>query len=223
MITINLYDYKRVIREVGIQKKLTMVAAGSFVVLLICLGIWLFQEMLIWNVKDNLAEVEAKVAAATSDYNAVQQLKKQQKQYKKIITGIDKLRSDQARTTEFLEDMGQAVPEGVWMTSVEQLGMDEIMNKKVPFLFITYDDQAPRGRRKRVKKKGNDKDSADKFIELKGVGMDDRSVVHFLEQLRALSYIDAVVLHTSKRDWMEKVPVQKFEIYLHFLNTKPAA
>ncbi len=221
MITINLYDYKRIIREVGIQKQLTMVAAVGMISLLLGCGVWMFQKMLIWNTESNLAEVETQVAAATPDYNAVQQLKKEQQQYQKIITGIDKLRSNQARTTEFLEDMGQAVPEGVWMTSVEQMNLEKIEEKEIPFLFISYDEKSKQ--KKRGRKKNQQEVSDDKFIELKGVGIDDRQIVHFLEQLRALPYIDAIVLHTSKREWMENVPVQKFEIYLHFLNTKPAA
>ena len=214
MITINLYDYKRIVRDVGIQKQLAMVAAGSLIVLLLCCGIWMFQKMWIWNTESELAEVQAKVVTATPDYTAVQQLKKQQGQYTKIITGIDKLRSDQTRTTEFLEDMGQAVPEGVWLTSIRQLDMVEIKNKKVPFLFISYSktNQGNKG-------KGSD----DKFVELKGVGIGDSTIVHFLEQLRALPYIDAVVLNMSKRHWMDNRPVQKFEIYCHFLKTKPAA
>lgn len=216
MITINLYDYKRIVRDVGIQKQLAMVAAGSLIVLLICCGVWMFQKMLIWNTESELAEVQAKVVAATPDYNAVQQLKKQQGKYSKIITGIDKLRSDQARTTEFLEDMGQAVPEGVWLTSIKQMDMAEIKNKKIPFLFISYGKNAGR-----APKKG--KKSADQFIELKGVSMDDQAVVHLLEQLRALPYIDAVVLNKSKRKWMNDRPVQNFDIYCHFLKTKSKA
>ncbi|MEE8260219.1 MAG: PilN domain-containing protein [Nitrospinaceae bacterium] len=218
MITINLYDYKRIVRDVGIQKQLAMVAAGSMIVLLICCGTWMFQNMWIWNIESNLAEVEIEVAAATPDYNAVKKLKKQQGQYTKIITGIDALRSDQARTTEFLEDMGRAIPEGIWLTSVQQMGMDGIKNKKIPFLFINYDDKkARRG------KKGKRKGPVDKFVELKGTAMDGQSIVHLLEQLRAIPYIDAVVLNTSKRKWMENQPVQNFEIYCHFLKTKPAA
>jgi len=216
MITINLYDYKRIIRDVGIQKQLAMVAAGSMIVLLICCGTWMFQKMWIWSVESDLAEVENKVAAATPDYNAVQALKKQQGQYKKIITGIDALRSDQARTTEFLEDMGQAVPEGVWLTSVKQMNMEAIKGKKIPFLFISYDDKN-RGKR------GKPTVSDDKFVELKGTAVDGQPIVHLLEQLRAIPYIDAVVLNTSKRVWMENQPVQKFEIYCHFLKPKPAA
>jgi len=218
MITINLYDYKRIVRDVGIQKQLAMVAAGSMIVLLICCGTWMFQNMWIWNIESNLAEVEIEVAAATPDYNAVKKLKKQQGQYTKIITGIDALRSDQARTTEFLEDMGRAIPEGIWLTSVQQMGMDGIKNKKIPFLFINYDDKKSR-RGKKGKKKG----PVDKFVELKGTAMDGQSIVHLLEQLRAIPYIDAVVLNTSKRKWMENQPVQNFEIYCHFLKTKPAA
>ena len=220
MITINLYDYKRIVRDVGIQKQLAMVAAGSMIVLLICCGTWMFQNMWIWSIESDLAEVEIEVAAATPDYNAVQKLKKQQGQYTKIITGIDALRSDQARTTEFLEDMGRAIPEGIWLTSVQQMGMDGIKNKKIPFLFINYDDKkSRRGKKKKGKKEG----PVDKFVELKGTAMDGQSIVHLLEQLRAIPYIDAVVLNTSKRKWMENQPVQNFEIYCHFLKTKPAA
>jgi hypothetical protein len=214
MITINLYDYKRIVRDVGIQKRIAMVAASSLIALLVCCGIWMFQKMLIWNTESQLAEVQAKVVAATPAYNAVQQLKKQQGKYVKIITGIDKLRSDQARTSEFLEDMGQAVPEGVWLTSIRQMDMQTIMNRKVPFLFISYDKSNP----------GNAaKNSDDKFVELRGVGIGDSTVVHLLEQLRALPYIDAVVLNTSKRSWMAEQSVRKFDIYCHFLKTKPAA
>jgi len=216
MITINLYDYKRIVRDVGIQKQLVMVAAGSMIVLLICCGTWMFQKMWIWNIESDLAEVTTQVKAAAPDYNAVQHLKKQQSQYAKIITGIDKLRSDQTRTTEFLEDLGQAIPEGVWLTSVKQMNMETIENKKIPFLFISYDDKK---RKKRGKKKGPD----DKFVELKGTAIDGQPIVHLLEQLRAIPYIDAVVLNTSKRAWMENQPVQNFAIYCHFLKPKPAA
>ena len=216
MITINLYDYKRIVRDVGIQKKLAWVAMTSTIVLIICGLVYIFQLMTIWDVESDLAEVQKKVAQATPDYNVVQQLKKEQGQYQKIITGIDKLRSDQARTTEFLEDMGQAVPEGVWLTSVKQMVMAEIQNKKVPFLFISYGKNAGKNQ-KAIK------EATDEFVELKGIGMSDQTLVHFLEQLRAIPYIDAVVLNTSKRIWMENQPVQKFEIYCHFLKTKPAA
>ncbi len=220
MITINLYDYKRIVRDVGIQKQLAMVAAGSMIVLLVCCGTWMFQKMWIWNIESDLAEVETKVVAATPDYNAVQHLKKQQGQYTKIITGIDALRSDQARTTEFLEDMGQAIPEGVWLTSVKQMNLETIESKKIPFLFISYDDKK---RKKRGKKKSKEGVDEDKFVELKGTAMDGKPIVHLLEQLRAIPYIDAVVLNSSKRAWKENQPVQNFEIYCHFLKPKPAA
>ena len=178
--------------------------------------------MLIWNTQSELAEVETKVATATPDYNAVTRMKKEQTQYRKIITGINALRSDQARTTEFLEDMGQAIPEGVWLTSVKQMDMSEIQKKKIPFLFIAYDDPKSKKRKKRKKKSKVVLDE-DKFVELRGTAMDGKSIVHLLEQLRAIPYIDAVVLNTSKRTWLEDQPVQDFAIYCHFLKPKPAA
>ena len=219
MITINLYDYKRIVRDVGIQRNLAWVAAGTFAIIIICGGTWFLQKVWIWNTQAELAEVETEVAAATPDYKAVQQMKKEQTQYTKIITGIDALRSDQSKTTEFLEDIGRAVPEGVWLTSIQQMSMGSIVRKKIPFLFISY-DKKPKGRRS---KKGKEDDTGDKFVELKGTAMDGQPIVHLLEQLRAIPYIDAVVLNTSKRNWMENQPVQNFEIYCHFLKTKPAA
>jgi Tfp pilus assembly protein PilN len=217
MITINLYDYKRVIRDVGIQKNLAMVFTIFVLTLGLCGTVWTFQKMWTWKIEGELTEVQAKVKQATPDYNAVQKLKKQQGQYKKIITGIDKLRSQQARTTEFLEDMAGAVPEGIWLTSIKQMSMPEIKKKQVPFLFISYDAKKAKKRRKRGQK--NVDKSGDKFIELRGMAMDDQAVIHFLDKLRGIPYIDAVVLHTSKREWMENQPVQKFDVYCHFLKT----
>jgi hypothetical protein len=182
--------------------------------------IWVIQYWSISNTKTELAEVQAQVAAATPDYNAVQKLKKEQTHYMKIITGIDKLRSDQSRTTEFLEDMGGAVPEGVWLTSIKQMRMKEIKEAKIPFLFIDYEADK---KKKRKRKKKGEKEPTDKFVELMGVGKGDQSIVQFLEQLRAIPYIDAVVLSNSERTWMENQPVQKFSVYCHFLNPKPAA
>jgi Tfp pilus assembly protein PilN len=220
MITINLYDYKRIIRDVGIQKQLAMVVASCTLFFIVCGMVWFFQLMQIWSVESDLAEVETEVAAATPDYKAVQVLKKRQDKYKKIITGIDGLRSNQARTTEFLEDMGQAVPEGVWLTSIRQMDLLAIKRKKVPFLFISYEEKKSRKKKKKGKK---DSASDDNFIELKGTAIDGQPIVQLLEQLRAIPYIDAVVLNTSKRKWMENQPVHNFEIYCHFLKTKPAA
>ncbi len=210
MITINLYDYKRLVRDVGIQKNLTWVAMGVTISSLLCFMIWIFQNILIGGLGSDLAELETQVAAATPDYNVVQKMKAQKKKYGEIITGIDKLRSGQAHTTEFLEDMGRAIPEGVWLKSLQQLDMEEIIKEKVPFLFISYDT------------KSKNKGKGDRFIELKGVAPTDQPIVHFLEQLRALPYIDAVVLHESSRKWIETVPVHEFAIYCHFLKPESA-
>ena len=219
MITINLYDYKTIIRDVGIQRRLWWVFVGSALTFALCAMIWVIQYWSISNTQTELAEVQSKVAAATPDYNAVQKLKKEQTHYMKIITGIDKLRSDQSRTTEFLEDIGGAVPEGVWLTSIKQMTMEEIEGAKIPFLFIDYEAKKTK---KRKKKKGAE-ELSDKFVELMGVGKGDQSIVQFLEQLRAIPYIDAVVLSNSERTWMENQPVQKYSIYCHFLKPKPAA
>lgn len=219
MITINLYDYKRVIREVGIQKNLAMVVAVGMVSVLLCCMIWMWQFMSISLIKSALAEVEIQVAAATPDYNAVQVLKKRQTKYDEIIAGINALRSNQVSTTEILEDVGYAVPEGVWLTAIRQVDFTEVLAKSVPFLFIDDFKKEKAELDQRILA-GTD---TDKFIEVRGSAEDDQPVVHFLDQLRALSYVDAVVLTSSNREWIDNVPVQEFVIYCHFLNPEPEA
>lgn len=219
MITINLYDYKRVIREVGIQKNLAMVVAVGMVSVLLCCMIWMWQFMSISLIGSDLAEVEIQVAAATPDYNAVQVLKKRQTKYDEIIAGINALRSNQVSTTEILEDVGYAVPEGVWLTAIRQVDFTEVLAKSVPFLFIDDFKKEKAELDQRILA-GTD---TDKFIEVRGSAEDDQPVVHFLDQLRALSYVDAVVLTSSNREWIDNVPVQEFVIYCHFLNPEPEA
>ena len=220
MITINLYDYKRVVREVGIQKNLAKVVAAGVLSVLLCGFIWMVQVFGIALIKNDLAEVETHVAAATPDYNAVQTLKKRQTKYNEIITGINALRSNQTSTTELLEDVGHAVPEGVWLTSIRQVDFEEVIGKKIPFLFIDDFKEAKQELDKKIKEGTADDD---KFIEVRGSAENDQPIVHFLEQLRALSYIDAVVLTSSNREWIDNVPVQEFVIYCHFLKPEPAA
>lgn len=219
MITINLYDYKRVIREVGIQKNLAMVVAVGMVSILLSCMIWMWQFMSISLIKNHLAEVEIQVAAATPNYNAVQVLKKRQTKYDEIIAGINALRSNQVSTTEILEDVGYAVPEGVWLTAIKQVDFTEVLAKSVPFLFIDDFKKAKAELDQRILA-GTD---TDKFIEVRGSAEDDQPVVHFLDQLRALSYVDAVVLTSSNREWIDNVPIQEFVIYCHFLNPEPEA
>jgi len=212
MITINLYDYKRVVRDVGIQKNLFMVA-GVFVISgLLAGGIGFFQWTLNAMVESELNEVKAKVAAAKPDYDAVQGMKARQKKYNEIIDGIKVLRSQQAPTTRLLEDIGQVLPNGVWLKSVGQMDLDAVMGARIPFLFIDYNQKGPK------KPEGENKDI---FIEIKGTAVDDQPVIHFLDQLRAFPYFDAVVLHNAKREWIETVPVQQFSIYCHFLKPEP--
>ena len=212
MITINLYDYKRVVREVGIQKNVSMVAMVAALMIVVCIMIYGLQTVMIGMVEGELEGVNIKVAQATPDYNVVQEKKAKKKKYNEIVSGINDLRSQQAPTTELLEDIGQSVPKGVWLTQMKQMDRKTIEGKKVPFLFIDYNTKG--GRRAPAPKDGEG--PQDVFIEIKGTATDDQPVVHFLEQLRSFPYFDAVVLHSTKREYIEIVPVQEFEIYCHF-------
>lgn len=214
MITINLYDYKTVVRNVGIQRNISLVAASTMLVGLLCLGVFFLQLALIANVNSELEEVNQKVAQAKPDYDAVQLMKAKQTRYNEIITGIGALRGQQAPTTQLLEDVGQILPQGVWLKEVKQLDMKTVHGRKIPFLFIDYSKNAPPP----APVEGAPQDV---FIKIGGSAMNDQPIIHFLDQLRAFPYFDAVVLHKSTRDYVDVTPIQNFEIYCHFLKPEP--
>ncbi|NIQ01687.1 MAG: hypothetical protein GWM98_15925 [Nitrospinaceae bacterium] len=215
MITINLFDYKRIVREVAVQKQVVMVAGVGFASVVICGLFYVFQLLQISLIRSDLEEMNTQVAAAKPDYDIVQKLKAKKKKFNEIISGIDTLRAQQARTTELMEDVGEAVAEGVWLTSILQMNLEEIQDKEIPFLFIDYEADS-----KKKKKKKKQEGEEDKFIELKGLAKSDKAIVHFIEQLQSIPYIDAVVLNASKKKWIDIKNVREFEIYCHFLKTE---
>lgn len=216
MISINLLDYKRIAREVTIQKQLT----ASFTVFTLFLAtyglFWVVGLAQIGQLESDILEVEGQVAELTPEYNEVQKLKKRQAKLQKIISGIDELRSRRSRTTEVLEDVGDSLPEDIWLASIDQLTLKEVQDKKIPFVFL---DQAPNGKTPPGKQAAPEE--SDQFFEIKGKGNSDQSIVNFIEQLRGVPYIDHVLLFSTKHNWIDLKPIREFTIYCHIMKPEP--
>ena len=205
MITINLYDYRRVLQQIAIQKQIAAILLAMTLVLVLCGLSWVVEKAFVGLLNDDVREIQAQVSVLKPDYNAVQTMKGEKVAFNKIITGIDNLRAQRGRTTEILEDIGRSLPEDVWLRGIRQMDMNAIKGKRIPFLFIDYEAQ----------KKAKEDAPNDVFFEIKGSAKYDQSVVQFVELLENIPYFDHVVLLSTNQEWIGLEPIREFLIYSH--------
>lgn len=205
MITINLYDYRRVLQQIAIQKQIAAILLAMTLVLVLCGLSWVVEKALVGLLNDDVRGIQTQVSALKPDYDAVQTMKGEKVAFNKIITGIDNLRAQRGRTTEILEDIGRSLPEDVWLRGIRQMDMNAIKGKRIPFLFIDYEAQ----------KKAKEDAPDDVFFEIKGSAKYDQSVVQFVELLENIPYFDHVVLLSTNQEWIGLEPIREFLIYSH--------
>ena len=205
MITINLYDYRRVLQEIAIQKQFAAIMVGMMVIVVLCGVLWVGQKAQVGLLNGKVQAIQGQISALKPDYDIVQTLKGEKTAVSKIITGIDNLRAQRGRTTEILEDIGDSLPDDVWLESIQQMDMKAIKNQRVPFLFIDFN----------AKSNGKEEKPKDIFFAIKGSGKYDQSVVQFVELLENIPYFDHVVLLSTKQDWIGLEPIRQFSIYCH--------
>lgn len=205
MITINLYDYRRVLQQIAIQKQIAAILLAMTLVLVLCGLSWVVEKAFVGLLNDDVREIQTQVSALKPDYDAVQTMKGEKVAFNKIITGIDNLRAQRGRTTEILEDIGRSLPEDVWLRGIRQMDMHAIKGKRIPFLFIDYE----------AKKKAKEDAPDDVFFEIKGSAKYDQSVVQFVELLENIPYFDHVVLLSTNQEWIGLEPIREFLIYSH--------
>lgn len=205
MITINLYDYRRVLQQIAIQKQIAAILLAMTLVLVLCGLSWVVEKAFVGLLNDDVREIQAQVSVLKPDYDAVQTMKGEKVAFNKIITGIDNLRAQRGRTTEILEDIGRSLPEDVWLRGIRQMDMKAIKGKRIPFLFIDYEAQ----------KKAKEDAPDDVFFEIKGSAKYDQSVVQFVELLENIPYFDHVVLLSTNQEWIGLEPIREFLIYSH--------
>ncbi len=219
-IRINLFDYQRVVREVEIQKLLAGIFAAFMAGVAVCFLWWMVEVIAVANLEGDIEEEESKVAALTTDYNHVQDLKKKKGQFGEVINSIDSLRTKRSKTTELLEDLGRSLPEGVWMKTIAQKTLGDLMG--VPELFLSVNRAEADEAKRKAEEEGREYDEH-QFIELKGQGHSNQAIIHFVNRLRTLPYFDHVMLAQTKQAWVTNNPVQEFTIYCHILKVEAAA
>lgn len=218
MIAINLYDYRQQLKNVAIQKQ--VVAASGMVImsLVLILMSWFVEETNRDNLKVAVSEVDGKIKAIEGKVQAVQAMKKKQKRVGQIIDGIQTLKTGQfLAMTRLLEDVGQALPEGVWFERVMQANWQELEKKKVPVIFIK--DPAE----KLQEKKDEKKDEQFNFVEIKGKANSDDAISRFIEGLEKIPYFKTVFLFKKELEEDKLTPVHVFTVYCYMGEIKIAA
>ncbi|MGP0566109.1 MULTISPECIES: PilN domain-containing protein [unclassified Nitrospina] len=214
LIRVNLYDYQRIVREIIIQKLFAGIVSAGLLAGVACFLVWAWQLVTVAQLEGDIEEVQSQVNALTPDYRKVQKLKKKKERYGDIIKGIDGLRTKRSRTTELLEDLGQSLPDGVWLTVVEQRTLDDLAN--IPDLFLGVNKAAINEEKANAEKEGREHEPH-QFIQITGQGDDHQAIVHFVERLRELPYFDHVMLARTEQKWKKNYPVKEFIIYSHVL------
>ena len=219
MIKINLYDYQRVAQEVTVQK---MVMTLVFI-LLVFLGLtglsFMSDQIRVESAQTAEAEAQAKVNQVKGQYDAVQKLKADQGTLQSKIKGLENLRSSVVPFARLLEDVGDIIPEGVWLDNMKQTDQKKLKSQKVPILFL---DPEPKGKKAGKKAKKGEKEVLHQFIEFNGQARSDRGVVIFMEGLEQLDYLDHVIMHKSELKWIGLEPVRRYTVYAHVAGSGPA-
>ena len=218
MITINLFDYKRVVTEVRVQQRITAAVALALAGLVLVGSYWGLQRIQVAQQKVQTEGIQKLVAGKEPKYNKVVAMKAEKKSVLGIIEKIDTLRNPEYETPQLMEDLSERIPEGVWLTSVRQVNLNDLRGMKVPVLFISES---------KAKKKASNPKGGEAvehlFIELQGMAHVDQAIVRYMEQLEEVTYLDNVFLQSTRQKWIGLVEVREFKIYCHVANSGPQA
>lgn len=207
MITINLFDYRDVLKKVKIQVQVVAAAGVIGASLLLIAASWMVEAVSRDDMKVKVDEVEGKIKALDGKVQAVVKMQNKQKRIDQIVNGVTLLKSGQLLSmTQLLEDVGKSVPEGIWLEEVYQAKWEDLEKNKVPVIFIKDPAEKPKPR------KG---DEPSNFIAIKGRTFTDVHLAHFIESLEKVPYFKTVFLFKSKMSEDKLDPSHRFTVYCY--------
>lgn len=207
MITINLYDYRPVIKKIGIQKQVVAASGVVAAALLLIASSWMAEEIGRDDLRVRIAEVEGKIKALDGKVQAVVKMQNKQKRIDQIVSGVTALKTGQFLSmTQLLDDLGRSLPEGVWLEEVTQAKWQDLEKNKVPVIFIK--DPAEKAK----PAKG---DEPSNFIAIKGRTFSDVNLAQFIEKLEKVPYFKTVFLFKSVITEDKLDPSHRFTVYCY--------
>ena len=209
MIKINLFDYRDELNRASIQKRVLKSASIVFVALFMILFSWLIEKSRISQVDMEVRGLEQQVNVLQPTVNRVKAMLVKQKRVGHILTGIEKLRTDQLPATQILFDVNRGVPDQIWLSNIIQKDTSELVRMEVPTILFEETDKNKKG-----KTSSNKKDYKE-FIQISGHALEDQAVARFVERLEEIPYFKMVFLFKTEHSLIGQTPVRKFTIYCY--------
>ncbi len=217
MKNINLFDYKQELQRIAAQK--LVVRAVEIVILAVFLIIvyYGFQQIKIAYGEIELEKLEKQVKSLAAETTKIQSMKLQTKRVIEITEKIRELRAKQFQVTQVLEGLTLSIPDEIWLTSVKQLTLKEVIAMRGPIIFFGDLQQRAPKKGKRAKKKTKKEDQSE-FLEVRGRALGEHSnriITGYVDILRKVSHFKGVSLHRIQRQLGEADPVSEFTLYIH--------
>jgi Tfp pilus assembly protein PilN len=218
MIRINLHDYRYELTKIEIQKRLIKCFAIIIAVIVLIVGIWLWDQVRLDSIKSETSKVQSEIAALQGQVKRVNAMKAKQNRMENIIARMEDLREQQLPADRIVSDLIIAVPEGLWLSSIVQKSSNGLRSMKVP--VIMYDD--PAKKKNKGKRRKNSLRQVKDFMEVSGYALTDKEVVEYMKRLQQISYYETTFLYRSSHFLLEGQSVYKFIIYCYMPGKKKA-
>ena len=152
---INFLDYRQELQKIAIQKLIVKAVVIIFLTSLAILSYWGYQQIKIKFSEIELEKLETRVKSLSAATAEVQRMKLNIKHANESIKEISRVRKNQLQVLQILEGLTLSIPDGIWLTKIEQLSFDKISSIKGISAFLDKPKIAEKGGKKILKVQGN--------------------------------------------------------------------
>jgi len=199
---INFLDYRQELQKIAIQKLIVKAVAIIFLTSLVILSYRGYQQIKIKFSEIELEKLETRVKSLSAAAAEVQRMKLNIKHANESIKEISRVRKNQLQVVQILEGLTLFLPDGIWLTKIEQSSFDKISSIKGISAFLDKPKIAEKGERKILKVQGNVLKSAA-----------GNPLTRYIKILRKINHFKKV--HLQKINLQSSVSLSAFNFILY--------
>jgi Tfp pilus assembly protein PilN len=200
---INFLDYRQELQRIVIQKLVVKAIAIIFLTSFVILSYWGYQQIKIKFSEIELEKLETRVKSLSTAAAEVQGMKLNIKRAAESIKEISRVRNSQLQVLQILESLTLSIPNGIWLTKIEQLSFDKISSVKGISAFLGKPKIEEKGKRKILKVQGNMLKSAT-----------DNPLTTYIKALRKINYFKKVHLQKINLKSNMNLAALNFTLYI---------
>jgi len=200
---INFLDYRQELQRIAIQKLIVKAIAIIFLTSFAILSYWGYQQIKIKFSEIELKKLETRVKSLSAAAAEVQRMKLNIKHAAESIKEISRVRNNQLQVLQILEGLTLSIPNGIWLTKIEQLSFDKISGVKGISAFIGKPKIGEKDERKILKVQGNVLKNAT-----------DNPLTTYIKALRKINHFKKVHLQKISLQSNMNLAVLNFTLYV---------